>query len=94
MRARAFLVHGRVQGVSFRAATRLQALRLGLRGYARNRPDGTVEVLAIGPETGLAQLESWLWRGPVLARVDHVTMLEEPLSDGAEVAAINGFQIG
>ncbi|MGM0434749.1 MAG: acylphosphatase, partial [Pseudomonadota bacterium] len=43
-------VEGRVQGVSFRDSTRIQAQRLGITGYARNQPDGSVEVLACGEE--------------------------------------------
>ena len=44
------LISGRVQGVFFRAATRNKAVELGLRGRARNLPDGRVEVIACGPE--------------------------------------------
>jgi len=63
------LVSGRVQGVFFRASTREQALRLGLTGYARNLPDGRVEVLACGDDTALAALRDWLHRGPAGATV-------------------------
>lgn len=65
------LVAGRVQGVFFRASTREQALRLGLTGYARNLPDGRVEVLAFGP--ALDQLLDWLRVGPPHAQVTAVT---------------------
>ena len=67
-----YLVAGRVQGVWFRAATREQALRLHLRGFARNLADGGVEVVAIGEDGALAQLEQWLWQGPPLAKVGSV----------------------
>jgi acylphosphatase len=67
-----FLVAGRVQGVWFRAATREQALRLQLRGFARNLADGGVEVVAVGAEEALAELEQWLWQGPPLAKVASV----------------------
>jgi acylphosphatase len=60
---RRFWVSGRVQGVFFRASARAEALRLGVRGYARNLPDGRVEVLAIGEAAALATLEQWLWQG-------------------------------
>ena len=59
-----FIVSGRVQGVGFRAATRAQALRLTLRGIARNLADGNVEVLAIGEAAALDALEAWLRHGP------------------------------
>jgi acylphosphatase len=67
-----FLVGGRVQGVFYRASTREQALALGLTGYAKNLPDGRVEVLASGTGEALDRLEHWLHRGPDGARVDAV----------------------
>jgi len=68
-----FIVSGKVQGVFFRASTREQALALGLDGYARNRRDGSVEVLAAGDAASLETLERWLHAGPRLARVENVT---------------------
>ena len=67
-----FLITGKVQGVWFRASAREQALALQLRGFARNLPDGGVEVVAIGEHAALEQLEAWLRRGPELARVSGV----------------------
>lgn len=93
-RARKFQVLGRVQGVAFRAHTRQQALALGLSGYARNLADGTVEVLAIGQPAALAQLEAWLWRGPSLARVDQLVLLEDRVVATADLVASAGFAIG
>ncbi len=49
------------------------ARRYGLHGYARNLPDGRVEVLACGDPNGLTALEAWLQQGPPMARVDHVS---------------------
>lgn len=63
------LVTGRVQGVYFRAATRRQARLLGVTGYARNLPDGRVEVLACGAPGAVDGLCEWLWEGPPSARV-------------------------
>jgi acylphosphatase len=83
-----YTVHGRVQGVWFRDSTRREALRLGLQGHAVNLPDGTVEVLAVGPAEALAKLANWLQQGPPIARV---TRVEEQRLDGAEAA---GFRIG
>jgi len=62
-------VTGRVQGVFFRASTREQARLLGLTGYARNLPDGRVEVLACGAPDAVARLRDWLRIGPAAARV-------------------------
>ena len=69
IRAARFVVHGRVQGVFFRAATRQQARLLGLAGWVRNLEDGSVEGMAQGPAGALAQMRKWLERGPELARV-------------------------
>lgn len=66
---RRFIITGRVQGVFFRDSTRRVALRLGLTGHARNRSDGTVEVLACGPADGVDKLEQWLQDGPRMAAV-------------------------
>lgn len=72
-------ISGRVQGVFFRASTRDQALRLGLRGHARNLSDGRVEVLAWGQPAALAQLRAWLEMGPPGARVTALSCV--PVTD-------------
>ena len=72
MPAARFLVSGKVQGVFFRASTREQALKLGLRGHAKNLPDGRVEVLAEGDSSALDALERWLYVGPPMAMVEAV----------------------
>jgi acylphosphatase len=69
-------VEGRVQGVWYRASTREQAQQLGLNGYARNLPDGRVEVLACGAVEAVAQLQEWLWQGPTAAKVTAVECSE------------------
>lgn len=67
-----FFVSGKVQGVFFRASTREQAQRLGVRGYAKNLPDGRVEVLAVGETNAIDALERWLHEGPPMAQVERV----------------------
>ncbi|GIV78881.1 acylphosphatase [Litorilinea aerophila] len=74
------IVHGRVQGVNFRYFTLQEARRLGLTGWVANRPDGTVEVVAEGPEDALASLERWLHRGSPAARVERVEVQWSPAS--------------
>jgi acylphosphatase len=74
-------VSGRVQGVFFRASTQRRARALGIVGYARNLPDGSVEVLAIGPASALSDLRAWLEVGPPQARVMAVDCTPEPLPD-------------
>ncbi|HVN90561.1 MAG TPA: acylphosphatase [Candidatus Binataceae bacterium] len=65
-------VTGRVQGVYFRAATKAQAEMLGLTGYARNRPDGSVEIVAEGPKAKLEKLYRFAQQGPPDAAVGEV----------------------
>lgn len=65
-------VYGLVQGVFFRAFVRRQAESLGLAGYARNLPDGSVEVEAEGERDKLERLLGALRKGPPQARVDGV----------------------
>ena len=67
------IVHGRVQGVNFRAHTVRRATQLGLVGYVRNRADGTVEIVAEGEMRALRKLLSWLHAGP---RLGHVTRVD------------------
>lgn len=72
------LVQGKVQGVWFRDSTRRQAETLGLGGWVRNLPDGSVEVLVEGPEEGVRTLVRWCRQGPPRARVMGVLETEEP----------------
>ena len=70
MRSAVYLsVKGRVQGVGFRASTREQALQLGLDGWAKNCPDGTVEIHAEGDKATLEDFISWCRKGPPTAQV-------------------------
>lgn len=66
------LIAGHVQGVFFRAFARERAQQLGLTGYARNLPDGRLEVLACGEPEAVNQLRDWLRAGPPEARVSSV----------------------
>ena len=66
------LVSVRVQGVFYRAATRQRAQELGLTGFARNLPDGRVEVLVCGVSVAVEELCAWLWEGPPSASVSSV----------------------
>ena len=66
------IVSGKVQGVWFRASAKREADRLGVAGFARNLPDGRVEVLACGEADAVAALIEWLHAGPPLAKVAKV----------------------
>jgi acylphosphatase len=82
------VVRGRVQGVSFRYYTQERAAGLGLRGWVRNRPDGSVEVLAEGARPDLQHLLDFLGRGPRAAVVAGVEAEWTPAQGGLE-----GFEI-
>lgn len=73
-----FLVSGMVQGVGFRWYVARHARSLGLVGYARNLPDGRVEVVVGGPEESLPALEQLLRTGPANAQVERVERAPEP----------------
>lgn len=66
------IVHGRVQGVSFRYYTRQKARELGLVGYVRNQADGTVEVVAEGPRQEVERFLAFLQTGQRPAFVTRV----------------------
>ena len=83
------VVRGRVQGVGFRYATVTTARRLGLSGWARNMPDGNVEILTEGPSAAVHELLAWCQHGPPSARVTAVQHSEEP----AEGAALGTFSV-
>jgi acylphosphatase len=68
------VVHGRVQGVGFRYSTCERAQALELTGWVANQYDGTVRVVAEGPETVLTRFADWLHRGPAGAHVDFVDL--------------------
>ncbi len=72
MPAYRYLVHGRVQGVGYRYFVLRQAEALGVTGFARNRADGSVEVVAEGSEQALAELEAKLRNGPSFSEVSHL----------------------
>ena len=65
-------IHGSVQGVFFRANAKRAAESLGLKGYAKNMPDGCVEVVAEGPEDKLKELIAFCKKGPEMASVSKV----------------------
>ena len=66
------IISGRVQGVSFRYNTQREAERLGLVGWVRNLPDGTVETTATGADKQLDAFANWLHHGPPGARVTNI----------------------
>jgi acylphosphatase len=80
-------ISGRVQGVGFRYSMREEAMRRGVRGWVRNRRDGSVEALAQGEAAAVQALVDWARRGPPGARVIEVR------TSAAEEAALDGFEL-
>lgn len=86
--AKRLRVHGRVQGVFFRASSRDRAREAGAAGWVRNRPDGTVELWLEGPQGAVASVERWVRDGgPGAARVETVDVEER------EPQGLDGFEV-
>jgi acylphosphatase len=84
----AVVVHGLVQGVAFRYHVRRCALELGVTGWVRNLPNGSVEALFEGDETAVNALVEWCRSGPPAARVDRLDV-----SDGIYSSEFDSFLI-
>jgi len=85
---RRLVIHGRVQGVFYRASCRAEAEARGLDGWVRNLPDGTVEALLQGPEERVQDMIRWCYQGPPGARVTRIEVSEE-----APAGDLRGFRI-
>lgn len=72
------VVRGHVQGVGYRWFVQREAARLGLAGWVANQYDGSVEVVAEGPESALSELVLMLWEGPSGSSVGGVETRHEP----------------
>ncbi|HOS96844.1 MAG TPA: acylphosphatase [Deltaproteobacteria bacterium] len=76
MKALHLMIHGRVQGVWFRASTQEAAHTLKIRGWVRNAPDGSVEAHIQGDDRAVEEMVAWCRTGPPGARVDAVDIHE------------------
>jgi acylphosphatase len=65
-------IHGRVQGVFYRLETQRAAMRLGVVGWVKNRPEKTVEAVFEGPKSTVENMVQWCWQGSPMARVSQV----------------------
>jgi acylphosphatase len=81
---RRVVVHGRVQGVAFRAHTLRRAAQVGAAGWVCNRPDGSVEAVFEGPAAAVEAMLAFCRRGPSFARVERMDVVEEPAEGLAE----------
>ncbi len=81
-------VHGLVQGVFFRASAQSKAHEYGIKGYAKNEPDGTVLIEAEGEEDQVQKFIEWCHQGSPSARVEKVDYSE------GEVKHYKRFEIG
>jgi acylphosphatase len=77
-------VSGRVQGVFYRGTTASRAREMGITGYARNLPDGRVEVLVQGPQALVEDFIKWLWIGSVASKVTAVDVRDVPVTQPRE----------
>lgn len=84
---RRVIVSGLVQGVYFRDSCRQEALAHSVRGWVRNRPDGTVEAAFEGEPADVSHMVTWSATGPPRAAVTHVEVINEP-SEG-----LTGFRV-
>ena len=80
-------VTGKVQGVYYRQSTKEKATTLGITGYVKNNPDGSVQIMASGTTDQLLQLVLWCRQGPVRAIVEEVNVETMP------PAVFMGFRI-
>lgn len=76
------VVRGKVQGVFYRVTCARVARELGITGWVRNNPDGSVEAVFSGDAKKVSEMIKWSRKGPEFARVDSVDVHE--LEDGAE----------
>jgi len=79
MRAHVY-VHGRVQGVFFRATTRDKAIALGVKGWVSNCQDGSVEAVFEGEKDTVEKIVDWCKKGPEGAFVNHIDIRWEKYS--------------
>lgn len=75
-------IEGKVQGVGFRWSTKRKADSLGIKGYAANLPDGSVEILACGDPKNLDTFKKWLeTEGPAFSNIQNITYSQPDITE-------------
>lgn len=82
------VVTGRVQGVFYRARTKEKADLLGIKGYVKNLPDGSVEAVFQGEALSVTKMTNWCRKGPAAAKVEHVSIQKDEM-----ISDVDTFQI-
>lgn len=77
-------VSGRVQGVFFRKSTQQKALELGIKGWVKNEPDGSVLVEIEGIPSSIMEMEKWLKQGPPAAKVTSIEITDGEVFNHAD----------
>ena len=78
------IVTGKVQGVFYRMNTEHKANELGLKGWVRNKPDGTVEAVFEGPEDKVEEMVEWCRKGPIGSKVEDVRIEKEEFKEQSD----------
>ena len=91
VRAKQIIVHGRVQGVGFRYFVQHVGNRLGLCGNVRNCPDSTVEIVVEGNAGKMADFIKQVEKGPSLARVQRIDVVDIPMTGSYNSFSIEGW---
>lgn len=78
-------IYGRVQGVFYRDSARRKGRKLGLTGWVKNEPDGSVKIIAQGDKQNLKKFIDWCYNGPIFAKVSKIDIdwetINKPLKD-------------
>ena len=77
MQTKKIRVTGKVQGVYFRASAKQQAMNLGINGFVKNEPDGSVYLEVEGEDKAIEKMVNWCRKGPGLARVADVAIEQD-----------------
>lgn len=83
------VVSGQVQGVFYRRTAKVEAEKLGIGGWVRNKTDGTVEISVSGEEKNIAEFIKWCKKGPPFAKVKNVEVKDRKPEDYDEFSIVD-----